>query len=51
MRVPRGADFVSLESGGRVKEIKVSNNSTRAHITNMLKNNFRQENTDEEISR
>ena len=43
--------IVSLESGGRVKEIKFSNNSTSADITDMLKHNFHQENTDEEISR
>ena len=51
LRVPRVADFASLESGGRVKEITFNNNSTIAHIADMLKHNFHQLNTDEEISR
>ena len=51
LRVPRAADFASLESGGRVKEITFSNNSTIGHIADMLKLNFHQLNTDEEISR
>ena len=51
LRVPRAADFASLESGGRVKEITFNNNSTMVHIVDMLKHNFHQLNTDEEISR
>ena len=51
LRAPQVADFASLESGGRVKEITFSNNSTSAHIADMLKHNFHQLNTDEKISR
>ena len=51
LRVPRAADFASLESGGRVKEITFMNDSTNAHIADMLKHNSHQLKTDEEISR
>ena len=51
LRVPRAADFASLEWSGCVKEITFNNNSTIAHIADMLKHNFHQLNKDEEISR
>ena len=51
LRALQVADFASLKSGGRVKEITFSNNLTSMHIADMLKHNFHQLNTDEKISR
>lgn len=51
MSILQAADFASLESGGWVKEKTLINNPTSAHIADMLKPNFHQLNTDEEILR
>lgn len=51
MSILQAADFAPLESGGWVKEKTLINNLTSAHIADMLKSNFHQLNTDEEILR